>query len=97
MSMVIAKFHIAADVVSPKNNGIRTGYAPHHKLESVEYLASGFHTYDDAELHYPGETLKVRIFFPSWDDLKNHVKIGDKFQVSEVNRQVGYGEIESIT
>ena len=96
MPNVVASFHIAADVASPKSNGIRTGYAPHHKFEAVDYLASGFHTYDDSGLHYPGETLKVRIAFPSWDDLKSRIKVGDKFQVSELNQAVGCGEIESI-
>ena len=96
MPNVIASFHIASDVESPKINGIRTGYAPHHKFDSVDYLASGFHTYDDSAMHYPGETLKVRITFPSWDDFKSCIKVGEKFQVSELNQAVGYGEIETI-
>ena len=95
MSNVIAKFRIATDVMNPKINGIRTGYAPHHKFESVAYLASGFHKYDDSGLHYPGETLNVRITFHSWDDLKSRIKVGDKFQVSELDQIVGHGEIES--
>lgn len=96
MRHVIASFHIADDVDRPKNNGIRTGYAPHHKFTSVKYLASGFHTYSDHQYHYPGETITVEIVFPSWEDLRKHVKVGDAFDVMELDRVIGRGVIEKI-
>jgi hypothetical protein len=96
MPHVLATFHIASDVERPKTNGIRTGYAPHHKFGSVDYLASGFHSYEDDMVHYPGETFKVEITFPSWGDLKLHVKVDDSFEVMELDRLVGWGVIEKI-
>lgn len=96
MHQVVATFKIADDVDAPKSNGVRSGYSPHHKFKTVDYLASGFHSYEDKKVHYPGETLKIRITFPSWDQLRTRVKLGDKFDVLELDRLIGYGKIEEI-
>jgi len=92
----VATFKIADDVDAPKLNGVRSGYSPHHKFRTAEYLASGFHSYDDDMVHYPGETLKARITFPSWDQLRTRVNLGDKFEVLELDRLIGHGQIEEI-
>jgi hypothetical protein len=47
-------------------------------------------------LHYPGETLETRISFPSWEYFKDTVKVGDSFEVLELDRLVGYGKVEQI-
>jgi hypothetical protein len=96
MNHIVATVRIADDVSDPKVRGVRTGYAPHHKFANVDYLASGFHTYLDADLHYPGETLKALIRFPSWEYFGNTVKVGDRFEVREVDRLVGYGKVDEI-
>ena len=96
MYQVLATFRLAKDVAEPKIKGVRSGYAPHHKFAEVEYLVSGFHTYDDEDLHYPGETLVARIGFPSWDHFRNHVRVGDLFEVFELDRLIGHGKIEEI-
>jgi len=96
LHQVVATFKIADDVDAPKLKGVRSGYSPHHKFKTVDYLASGFHSYDDNQIHYPGETLKTRITFPSWDQLQATVKLGDKFEVLELDRLIGHGQIEEI-
>ncbi|MBU9621027.1 hypothetical protein [Burkholderia multivorans] len=96
MDNILATFEIAKDVADPKVNGVRTGYAPHHKFKSVEYLASGAHTYFDQNLHFPGEILKVRIRFPSWEYFRDKVQVGDLFEVLELDRVVGYGKVDEI-
>lgn len=96
MDNVIATVRIADDVDDPKIKGVSTGYAPHHKFPSVDYLASGVHTYGDRNLHYPGEVLQARISFPSWEYFKGEVKVGDSFEVRELDRLVGYGIVEKI-
>jgi hypothetical protein len=93
---VIATVHLALDVDKPKINGVRSGYAPHHKFTMLDYLVSGFHLYEDQCLHYPGETMKAWIGFPSWKYFREKMKIGDSFKVQEVNRIVGYGIIDEI-
>ena len=96
MYHVIAMVTIADDVLQPKINGVKSGYAPHHKFSGVEYLVSGFHTYSDDAVHFPGETLKTRIAFPSWEFISDQVKVGDRFEILEMNRVVGHGTVESI-
>lgn len=96
MQHIVATVRIADDVGAPKVNGVRSGYAPHHKFPTVEYLASGVHTYQDDHLHYPGETLKTWISFPSWQYFKGLVKAGDSFEVLELDRLVGYGTVDEV-
>lgn len=93
---VLASFQISKSVSNPKINGVRDGYAPHHKFNNVDYLASGFHSYDDKNMHYPGETLNIGITFPSWEYIKCHIKIGDSFEVREMDRVIGEGVIKEI-
>lgn len=93
---IIATVRIADDVSDPKVKGIRTGYAPHHKFANVDYLAGGFHTYSDVEFHYPGEVLKTWIRFPSWVYFGRTVKVGDSFEIRELDRLVGYGKVDEI-
>jgi hypothetical protein len=96
------KYHITAlvtltaDVPLPKSEGVRSGYAPHHKFENVEYLVSGFHSYLDEQLHYPGETIRAKIGFPSWEFFGDTVAVGDRFKILEMNRLVGEGVVQSI-
>ncbi|WP_175762220.1 hypothetical protein [Burkholderia ambifaria] len=96
MDNVIAAIRIADDVEDPKIKGVRTGYSPHHKFANIDYLASGVHTYSDQDLHYPGEVLQARISFPSWEYFNGAIKVGDSFEVRELDRLVGYGEILKI-
>ncbi len=93
---IVATVRMADDVEAPKVKGVRSGYAPHHKFKTIDYLASGVHTYEDDRLHYPGETLETRISFPSWEYFKDTVKVGDSFEVLELDRLVGYGKVEQI-
>lgn len=96
MHHILATFFIADDVDNPKVKGVRSGYAPHHKFASVDYLASGVHSYADNDLHYPGETIKVRICFPSWEYFRNKVDVGDPFDVFELDRVIGRGRVDEI-
>ncbi len=96
MHHIVATLRIADDVKDPKVKGVRSGYAPHHRFATVDYLASGFHSYGDESLHYPGESLKTWISFPSWEDLQNKIKVGDAFEVLELDRVVAYGTVNEI-
>ena len=96
MSNISATFHISTDVAEPKFRGVRSGYAPHHKLSFVDYLFSGHHSYVDNDLHYPGETLEADIAFASWAQLSAHVKIGQRIEVLELERAVGYLIVNDI-
>ena len=96
MHHIVAAFYIADDVEAPKAKGVRTGYSPHHKFSTVQWLASGRHSYDDSDIHYPGETLKARIAFASWEHLRDHVHVGDRFEVRELDRIIGHGTVEEI-
>ena len=84
------------NVPHPKTDGVRSGYAPHHKFAAVGYLASGFQTYPDDSIHYPGETLIASIAFPSWEFFGSSVRVGDVFEIRELDRVVGHGVIQSI-
>lgn len=96
MHHITAIFTLSAEVPQPKNGGVKTGYSPHHKFANNDYLVSGFHTYPDNDVHYPGETLTAKIVFPSWEFFGKDVKVGDSFEVKEMNRLVGYGVVQSI-
>jgi hypothetical protein len=93
---VIASIKIEEKVENPKAGGIKSGYAPHHKFKSVDYLVSGFHEYSDDAIHYPGEVISAKIIFPSWEYFKKSVNVGDDFEILEMNRLIGYGLIEAI-
>lgn len=87
---------ISDKVTDPKNYGIKSGYAPHDKFKNVDYLVSGYHKYEDDDFHYPGETIKAEISFPSWAYFCKSVSVGEKFEVLELDRIIGYGIVESI-
>lgn len=93
---LIASFEISDAVINPKINGIKSGYAPHHKFKNIDYLVSGYHKYKDDNFHYPGETIKAEISFPSWKYFCKSVNVGEKFEVLELDRIIGYGVVESI-
>lgn len=93
---VKALVELLENVSEPKNSGVKSGYSPHHKFKNVDYLVSGFHTYSDDEMHYPGEGLQTNIVFPSWEYFESEVKVGDRFEVRELDRLIGLGVIQSI-
>ena len=97
MHNIVATFCVADDVEWPKEKGVRSGYSPHHKFEAVEYLVSGSHVYGDNDLHYPGEMLTACITFPSWEYIHGCINVGDDFEVFELNRLVGYGQVQVIS
>ncbi|MGZ2748589.1 hypothetical protein [Burkholderia stagnalis] len=96
MDNILATVRILGDVDDPKVRGVSTGYSPHHKFANIDWLASGKHTYDDMDLHYPGEVLKARIKFASWEYLRDAIKIGDSFEIRELDRLIGYGVVDTI-
>lgn len=96
LSQILATFVLADDVADPKIRGVRSGYSPHHKFAGVDYLVSGVHLYGDNDIHYPGEVLVVEISFPSWIYFSDKVKLGDSFEVLELDRIVGWGKVEAI-
>lgn len=93
---ITAAITLSEDVPQPKTAGVKSGYAPHHLFSNVDYLVSGFHTYDDELVHYPGETLLAKIVFPSWGYFGKDVDVGDRFEVREMDRVVGTGIVQSI-
>ncbi|AOJ89912.1 hypothetical protein WS87_25070 [Burkholderia sp. MSMB0856] len=96
MLNISATFHISADVAEPKVRGVRSGYAPHHRLPFIDHLFSGHHSYVDNDLHYPGEALKADIAFASWAQFSEHVKVGERIEVLELERAVGYLIVNEI-
>ena len=94
--LVTAEIILSDRVERPKFSGVRSGYSPHHKFDGLEFLVSGTHKFPDDELHFPGEILISNIFFPSWEYFKDGVKLGDKFVITELNRIVGFGEVQKI-
>lgn len=96
MHHILATFLISVDVDRPKIAGVRNGYAPHHKFAAVDYLTSGTHSYEDNDFHFPGETLKTKIRFASWQFFFDQIKIGDEFEVFENDRLIGRGRVDEI-
>lgn len=96
MSNIIANVTFLTDVPEPKTSGVRSGYAPHHKFAGISWLASGFHQYQGADLHFPGETVDAEIRFVSWEELRDIVKPGVEFEVRELERIVGVGIVKTI-
>lgn len=89
LNNIVATIRIADDVDDPKIKGVRSGYSPHHKFAAMNYLVSGVHRYQDDCLHYPGEALEVKISFVSWEFFKDIIKVGDVFEMLELDRLVG--------
>lgn len=96
LNNIVAMIRLADDVDDPKAKGVRSGYSPHHKFAEIDYLVSGVHRYQDDRLHYPGEVLETKISFVSWEFFKDIIKIGDVFEVLELDRLVGHGKVEII-
>lgn len=59
------------------------GTAPHHKFSAIDYLASGVHSYEDIDFHFPGETIKAKNQLCKLAVLLGKIKVGDEFEVSE--------------
>lgn len=81
MHDIVADITFLDDVPEPVVNGVRSGYAPHHKFSEVDWLTSGFHQYQDENLHFPGETIEAKIRFVSWEHLQDIVRPGVHFEV----------------
>lgn len=96
MHHILATFVILENVERPKTVGVRNGYAPHHKFAAVDYLASGIHSYEDNDFHFPGEKLKTKISFASWQFFSDKIKVGDEFEVRENARLIGHGRVDEI-
>ncbi|MBB1634829.1 hypothetical protein [Cupriavidus sp. UME77] len=96
MNQILATFVISEDVERPKTAGVCNGYAPHHKFVAVDYLASGIHSYEDSNFHFPGEKLKAKISFASWQFFSDKIKVGDEFEVRENARLIGHGRVDEI-
>ena len=96
MHNIVADITFLDDVPEPKVNGVRSGYAPHHKFSDVDWLASGFHEYHDEILHFPGETIEAKIRFVSWEYLRDIVKPGVQFEVRELHRIIGAGVVKAV-
>ncbi|SFF98976.1 hypothetical protein SAMN05518865_1072 [Duganella sp. CF458] len=97
MHNIVADITFSDDVPEPKVKGVRSGYAPHHKFSEVDWLASGFHEYQDEILHFPGETIEAKIRFVSWEHLRDFVKPGVSFEVRELHRVVGTGLVKEVS
>lgn len=95
MKNIVSNIIILDDVPDPKTCGLVSGYAPHHKFQNIDCLCSGVHTYMDGNIHYPGESLIAYINFPSWEFIEKKLKIGDEFEIYEMNRLIGRGKILS--
>ncbi|HBP6813267.1 TPA: hypothetical protein L6B22_04890 [Pseudomonas aeruginosa] len=93
---ILALVELSEEVPRPKVKGVVSGYSPQHKFHQVEYLASGVHTYPDDKAHYPGEAVLTRIKFASWEFFGNEIKVGDDFEVRELDRVVGTGVVKEI-
>jgi hypothetical protein len=93
---VSATIHLSTDVPSPKAGGVQSGYSPHHKFAHFDWIASGQHTYQDEDVHFPGETLFALMRFASWEHMQNKVQVEDRFEIREVDRVIGLGTIDSI-
>lgn len=97
MHHIIAIVNLTENVSRPHTNGgVKSGYMPHHKFSNVEWLVSGRHDYSDDKYHYVGETLVTKIAFPSWDDIGKMIKVGDVFEIRELNTLIGNGTVKSI-
>lgn len=96
MAHVIAVFNLSKEVPSPKVKGIKTGYSPHHKFKNIDYFVSGQHKYQEDRVYYPGELIIAAVTFTSWEYINKEIKVGEKFEVREMNRIDGYGEIIEI-
>lgn len=59
-------------------------------------LVSGVHTYPGDKVIYPGEAVVARIKFASWEFFGNDVKVGDVFEIRELDRVVGVGVVKEI-
>ncbi|POP44429.1 hypothetical protein CHU32_03205 [Superficieibacter electus] len=96
MEHVLAVFRLAENIPLPKVNGIGSGYFPHHKFDNIPYLVSGKHHYDDDCLHYPGESIMTTITFVSWEFIGHMIKSGDRFEVREMSKIIGYGTVINV-
>lgn len=93
---ILALVELSEEVPRPKVKGVVSGYSPQHKFHQVEYLASGVHTYPDDKAYYPGGAVVARIKFASWEFFGNEIKVGDGFEVRELDRVVGTGVVKEI-
>ncbi|HDY5947902.1 TPA: hypothetical protein RQ911_001946 [Pseudomonas aeruginosa] len=93
---ILALVELSEEVPRPKVKGVVSGYSPQHKFHQVEYLASGVHTYPDDKAYYPGAAVVARIKFASWEFFGNEIKVGDAFEVRELDRVVGTGVVKEI-
>lgn len=84
-------------VTAPKMKGVKSNFcSPHHRIEGVDYLCSDRHDYGDDKLHYSPEVLRTKIFFPSWQHIKDIISVGQIMQVWELDRVVGELTVLSI-
>ena len=93
---IVADITFLEHVADPKVNGVKSGYAPHHKFAHIDWLASGWHDYQDDEWHFPGETIEAGIRLLSWELLRDSLRPGLEFEVRELHKLVGAGKVKQV-
>jgi len=76
----------------PAGSGI---YRPHH-LVKEDYFTTGLHHYYDTDTVAPGETAYGTITFLTPEYYPHSLHIGQKIQMSEGKRVVGYATVMKI-
>ncbi|MBV7541895.1 hypothetical protein [Acidovorax sp. sic0104] len=97
MYNITALIKLSENIPRPHTGGgVKSGYAPHHKFSNIHGLVSGFHKYSDENYHFFGEELIAEIAFPGWENFCELVRIGDSFEIRELNTLVGYGKVLTV-
>ena len=73
-----------------------SGYRPHVKFDGQKELTSGEQLFVDKEKVFPGDTVTAEIRIVSVDSFKNHLFVGQHFEVAGASHLVGHGEIIEV-
>lgn len=79
-----------------KVKGVVSGYFFYYKFYQVEYFVSGVYIYFDDKVFYFGKIVMVKIKFVSWEFFGSEIRIGDVFEVRELDCVVGKGVVKEI-
>lgn len=93
---ILAKVDLLLDVEYPKSKGVKTGYIPHHKFNGIKALLGGKYYFADDKFHYAGETLYAKIAFVCWEHIQSEIKVGQEFDIFELDKLVGKGVVTEI-
>ena len=94
MLEVLARIKLLPTTEGGRSSFVRTGYRP--TIRFADLYTDGSFTFVDCEEAQPGDECEAKLTFVNPSYVREYLRVGSRFDITEGTRKVGEGEILSI-